>query len=1030
MCRLPAYFLLHLLWLISVTVANAQTNPVAPRIKEPADDARSITLPGNIHPLARPASLIGARRLRLLPMERMQLVLTRDARQESALKSLLDAQHDKSSPSFHQWLTPEQFGQQFGPADQDIQAVASWLQSHGFRVNRVANGRTVIEFSGTAGQVRNAFHTEIRKFVVNGEEHWANAGDPRIPAALEPVVAGVAKLHNFRTKSLAGISGKWPTIPIKGGFRPQYNQDDGSHALTPADYAIIYNINPVYKAGIDGSGVTIGVLGVGPIEEQDIVDFRRVFGLSKNPTQVIVNGTAPDYWQYIPPDLEGTLDVAWAGAIAPKATVKFIVSDSTDSSDGLDLSEEYAVDNNVADILTESFGLCEAYISKAYQQLLNSLRQQAAAQGITWLVSSGDSGPYTCYDYENGSPGPLSVSGFASSPYVVAVGGTGFNVAADTATYWSAANTKATLASALSYVPETAWNDSCDALKCGKYNVYVAAGGGGSSTVSARPSWQSGVLGIPAGTMREVPDVSLAASAVNTPYLLCYFGSCSDDPITSSSFSPIGGTSASSPAFAGVMALVNQKMKSRQGSANYVLYRLAASQHSKCDGSSIKALPDSDCIFNDVTSGNIAVPGEPKYGKPGALYQAGAGFDLATGLGSVNVANLVNRWNSVTFNSTQTNLTINPTTLRHGDEANLQIAVTAQSTDGTPTGDVSLTTSVGPGGGFFSLANGSVVSSTAALPGGSYTVTAHYPGDGVFAPSDSAPVLVTVSPEASTTTAAALATFYTPNAFYTGGTYGNDPLTLSARVAGRSHQGSPTGRVAFRDNGAPIGGPSSLNSDGQALSQDNYIVLPVGRHSIVATYQGDSSFAASFSAPFVITITKAPTTISVQPNLGLVQSGKPVTLTATIETGYALFGDFPTGTVTFSVAGNPLGVPVSVIPDFNFFTGNFNGVATLTTSALPAGANNITATYSGDQNYLGAVSQPVVVTVGTQAPACAVTSFTAEPNPISLFDPPAITTINAVADCRFDVRIGSPFGPLFGTTKSEVLRDHRRLGHE
>ncbi len=299
MYRFSSSFLVFsALGFIVFNTANAQTTAVAPRIKEAADDTRLVTLKRNTHPLAQPQYDRGAAPANL-PMERMQLVLTRDARQQSALKALIDAQHDNSSSSFHQWLTPEQFGQQFGAADQDVQAVATWLQSHGFRVNHVAKGRTVIEFSGTAGQVRSAFHTEIRKFVVNGEEHWANSVDPQIPAALRPVVAGVAKLHNFRTKSMAKVSGKWPTVSTSHGVRPQYNEDDGSHGLTPADYATIYNINPLYKAGINGSGVTIGVIGVGPIIVQDIVDFRRVFGLPKNPPQVIVNGTTPDYWSYI-----------------------------------------------------------------------------------------------------------------------------------------------------------------------------------------------------------------------------------------------------------------------------------------------------------------------------------------------------------------------------------------------------------------------------------------------------------------------------------------------------------------------------------------------------------------------------------------------------------------------------------------------------------------------------------------------------------------------------------------------------------
>src|SRR5260370_23765558 len=416
------------------------------------------------------------------------------------MKALLDTQQDKSSPNFHKWLTPEEFGKQFGVADQDIQVITSWLQSHGLQVNQVSNGRTIIQFSGSAAQVLETFHTEVQKFTVNGEEHWANASDPQIPQSLGSVVAGVAHLHNFRAKPMIALSGASPSVAGPAAFRPQLNESDGSHALTPADYAVIYNINPLYKTGINGAGVTIGLLGVAPISPQDIADFRKAFSLPKNPPQIVVNGSAPDYFQAIFDDtvLECTLDVSWAGAVAPKATIKFITSAFTDTSDPLSLSEEYAVDNNVADILSESFGSCESDTIPAYTQFVTSLREQAAAQGITYVVSSGDQGPYTCYPFQQTGIGPLSVNILASTPYTIAVGGTGFSSGTKNSTYWAASNAKSTFASALSYIPETAWDDSCGAPKCTGTNVYVASTGGGSSQLFPKPSWQSGVPGIPA----------------------------------------------------------------------------------------------------------------------------------------------------------------------------------------------------------------------------------------------------------------------------------------------------------------------------------------------------------------------------------------------------------------------------------------------------------------------------------------------------------------------------------------------------
>ena len=994
--------------LLGAGTASAQT---APRIREAADDSRLVTLRGNTHPAARPEFDRGPVPPDF-PLERLQLVLTRSSQQQASLKALLDTQQDKSSTNFHKWVTPGEFGQQFGVADQDIRVITSWLESHGFQVNQVSQGKTILQFSGTAAQVLEAFHTEIHKFMVNGEEHWANARDPQIPQSLGSVVAGVAKLHNFRARPMVQLASH-------GGSGPLLNEFDGTHALAPADYAVIYNINPLYKAGINGTGVTIGLLGVAPISPQDIADFRSAFSLSKNPPQIVVNGSSPDYFQFTSPDLEGTLDVSWAGAIAPNATVKFITSAFTDTSDGLLLSEEYAVDNNVADILSESFGNCESDVTQAYTEFITTLREQAAAQGITYLVSSGDQGPYTCYgDGQHTGTGPLSVNVLASTPYTVAVGGTGFSSATKNSSYWAATNSKLTFASALSYIPEVAWNDSCGPPKCVASNVFVASTGGGVSKLFPKPSWQAGVPGIPADGARDVPDVSLAASPDYAPYLLCYQGSCRRATLSAASFTAVGGTSGSAPSFAGVMALIVQKTKSRQGLANPILYRLAAAeQYSKCDGSNTQTLPASTCIFHDVTAGNNAIPGEPNFGKAGALYQAGPGYDLATGLGSVNITNLVNAWESVSFNPTATSLALTPAVLKHGSAANAQIAVTPQSGSGIPTGDASLITSVGPAAGPFSLSNGSASSAISSLPGGTYNVIAHYSGDATFAPSDSTPVPVTVTPEASTTTAGVIAVL-APNAFYSGGMYGSASVAFSARVAGHSGQGTPTGTVTFTDDGVPVAGgaPSPINTEGQGLTTNTSIVLPVGQHSIVATYGGDATFLPSVSSAAQVTVTQAPSTISVQPNVGAVQSGKAVSVTATIEIGSSPFGDPPTGAVTFFSGGQPIGMR-SVAPNYDLGTGLVGGIAVLTTSALPQGASHITATYSGDANYLGSTSPAAQVTVATAAPLCTVTNFMADPNPISLYDSPATTTINVNAACAVDIRANGPRGVLVASGK-------------
>ena len=1019
------------------TAANAQTlasasRSVEARVTQAIDELHLVRLKGNTHRLARTQFDQGVAP-QSLPMDRLQLVLMRSPQQDTELKALLEAQQDKASTQFHQWLTPEQFGNRFGPADSDIQMVTGWLQSHGFQVNLVAKGKTAIEFSGTAGQVLNAFHTEIHKYVVNGEEHWANATDPQIPAALAPVVAGASTLHNFRAKSMTRISSKWPVVETSRGSRPEYILSAGSYALAPADYATIYNINPLYKAGINGTGVTIGVIGVDLISLGDIEDFRKTFKLPENPPQIITNGTVPDV-AADDEDLEGTLDVTWSGAVAPNASIKFIVSYSTDGADGLDLSEQYAVDNNVADILTESFGFCEPDITAAEARQLNALREQAAAQGITWVVASGDHGPY-CDDSGDTAAdlGPLSVSGQASSPFVIAVGGTEFGSSTETSVFWAPDGSTSTVeGSALSYIPETVWNDSCSDAQCGPFNSGPSASGGGVSTLYGRPSWQSGVTGIPAGSFRATPDISLSASPSTAPYLVCYMGGCHDAPVTPSSFTPVGGTSASAPSFAGIMALVVQKTGSRQGQANYVLYPLAAAeQYSQCvalNATKITNLPASTCVFNDITTSNSAVPGEPgfvDFGTKGttsttALFQAGPGYDLATGLGSVNATNLVNGWSSVAFHATNTSVTVSPTSLVHGSVATVAVTVTPQSGTGVPTGDVGLITPGGPNSDMLTLSSGASFTPISDLPGGTYNLTAHYGGDATYGASTSGAVALTVTPEPSISRVGALTTNTVgvspliPNAFYSSGNYGSQYLILSAQVTGTSGQGTPTGTIAFTDNGQPVGQNGTLNSQGQGLNVDTSFLFPPGRHFVVASYPGDASFRPSISAPAIINITPAPTVTSVTSNVPTAAFSQELTLTANIDTRSAPYGIPASGTVIFYSNGQLIGER-NVIAAFDNITFTTVNQGFMQTGSLPGGANSIAAVYSGDANYSASTSLPVVITVGSPNPGCGVSTFSADPNPISLYDLAGYSTITVQASCEFDIRVNSPSGPLLTT---------------
>lgn len=632
------YFTCISVILCASAVAQAQTASVRPLITQPIDEGQLKTLAGNVHPLAKPANDQGAAPADL-PMDRMLLVLNRSAVQESALETFLAAQQSPASPQYHKWLTPQQFGQQFGASDEDLKTITAWLQSHGFAVNNIANGKNVIEFSGNAGQVQETFHTAIHKYVVNGLSYWANSTDPQIPVALTGAVAGVATLHNFGKKAQIISTGK--QFQAQVGARPEFTSD-GTYALAPGDYATIYNINPLYNAGINGTGVTIAVVGRSSINVSDVTSFRSTFGLPVNNPQIVLNGPGTR-------DLggdeeaEAVLDTTWAGAVAPYATVKLVVSATTNTTDGVDLSEQYIIDNNLGDVMTESFGDCEADgYSQGDATFYSSLAQQAAAEGITYAVAAGDSGAEGCDSpTETAATGPISVNILASNPYVVAVGGTEFNENGNYSAYWASTNNDTTQASALSYIPEDVWNESCSVAQCGSTNAALWAGGGGASVFYSKPSWQAGVTGIPNDGARDVPDVALTAAG-HDAYLLCLDGSCTPNRRGEIELEGYSGTSAATPSFAAMMALLVQKTGGRQGQVDNVLYTLAASESlSSCNASNTSALPASYCIFHDVTIGNNAVPGETGYGTSSALYQAGVGYDQTAGLGSVNAANLV-----------------------------------------------------------------------------------------------------------------------------------------------------------------------------------------------------------------------------------------------------------------------------------------------------------------------------------------------------------------------------------------------------
>jgi hypothetical protein len=981
------------------------------------DESRRVVLQGSTHPLARQEFDAGIAPDNL-PVEHVVLLLKRTPQQETELQKLVEAQQTKGSPNFHKWISPEEFGARFGPADQDLATLKSWLASRGFSIKSVSPGRTTLEFSGTAGQVQTAFHAEIHKYIVKGQEHWANDRNVEIPATITSAVRGVLSLNNFSgqaatqpvrsfalTKTSGSSSPITPFVTLAG-----CNGTASCYGVGPADFATIYDVNPLFAAGTDGTGQTIAIASSSNIHLSDTQNFRQLFNLPPNDPQIMVIGPDPG----IVPGVEGptNLQVQWAGAIAKKATIELVVTQSTTATEGANLSAIAVINSNLAPILTLNFTDCEPATGASGALFYQILWEQAAAEGITVVIPAGDTGAAGCANHfteiaagnEGGLvPGGLAVNAVAATAFNVAVGGTDFNQVGIWSQFWNTSNDPATFGSAKSYIPESTWDDSCaenGPNGCGNPNISgsdLVAGGGGCSIFTATPTWQSSTGACVTTGARALPDVSLFAGDGNNGsfYLVCQGDANSNGDPSCKLDSPylniqgLGGTAASAAAFAGVMALVDQYNNGPQGNANYVLYPLAASSSANA--------------FHDVTAGDTSVACVAAsfldcsnqgtgYGiiadVSGAIWSASPGYDLATGLGSVDVNNLVTKWSTIQFHPTTTTIvSVNPSSPSHGQSVTFNITVTSPS--GTPTGDVALM--VDPNGhpygaDAFTLVNGSITANTTKLPGGSYTIVAHYAGDGTFAPSDSAPFSITVAKQASLTTIQIEDFSNGPlNCFDSGitsnngfesygavyylrvvvGNVGDQEIPQTGCYPLVTNANPPTGTVTLTDNSGPLGvGTYALNGRG-------YVELPtepvtLGTHNITASYSGDASYAASSTAtPFIIPIQQANSLISLSASASLIGVGQSVTITATLFNSNRGSGFLPpSGTVTFlSADGSTLGTaPLGANPSSG---STISSIAQLTiTLTKPV---TVSAQYGGDANYLGSVS-PGTVTINIGNP--------------------------------------------------------------
>jgi hypothetical protein len=629
-------------------VPPANPIPLQAAAAPPVEDMATIERPGNLPPALATAEQLGPADAQA-PMDRMILALKLSPEAELRLQRRLADLQDSDSPNFHRWLTPEQFGAEFGPAPEAIDRVTDWLQSSGFRIDEVPAGKLSVTFSGTVDQVERAFRTPIRTFRLDGKLRQGNVRNPAIPRALADVVEGVVSLHNV------------PHPPMNRGFTPALApKDPDNHELTPGDFATIYDVKPLYGSGIDGSGVSIAIVGRTHIPLADVATFRREFGLPRKVPEIIING--PD-----PGDLgggedgEAHLDVEWAGAVARNADIRLVVSGSTDSTDGVDLSAQYIVDHNLAPVMSTSFGQCETRMGATERAFFRNLWVQAAVQGISAVVSSGDSGPAGCDSGNDDSGSGPAVSGLASTPFNLAVGGTQLDEGSGT--YWRT-HKDPDQSSAIGYIPERAWNESGCAGGSGLW-----ASGGGPSGSYKKPCWQL-AKGVPGDIkQRCLPDVSLAAAGGHDGYVV----------ETGGIRASVGGTSCSSPAFAGIMALVVQKTGERQGNPCPTLYTLGNAQFKGA----------GPLVFHDTLAGGTSVPGTKG-------YPCTPGYDLATGLGSVDARALVGAWHTGLGNNVDADIQLPATDLTI--DSGTRVAFQGTGRESNPNAALSYTWNLGDGG--------------------------------------------------------------------------------------------------------------------------------------------------------------------------------------------------------------------------------------------------------------------------------------------------------------------------------------------
>jgi hypothetical protein len=881
---------------------------IANRLPQSIDTTRTVVLP-NHHPLwANGANSIGA-----VPadasLNEFTLVLTRSAAQVQAFERLLADQQNPASPDYHHWLTPAEVGERFGVSDADLTSIEGWLQSQGLHVNWVSSSRVFVGFGGPATDIGRTFGTELRYYNLNGAQRISVAADPVIPQALAPVIGAVRGLYAIDEQPNGRSTvQQWPT--------PQLSVSSGTHFVVPKDFATIYNVPADYS----GAGVTVGIVSWSRTNFADFDNFRLKTGTSfPNPTEVVPTAfggvdPGPAYTTQrscsncLTGQSEATLDVERVGSTAPGANILLMVSASSGSGNGIGADAQYLVNTTPvpAQVMTISFGACELSAGSSGVAYWNNIFQQAAAEGISVFVSSGDSGAAGCdsaFSRPPSSPAPNSANYICSSQYATCLGGTQFNDTSSPSTYWNSTNSS-DYASAISYIPEGAWNEST--------TTSVAGSGGGVSGIIPTPTWQTGT-GVPAErTGRYTPDISFT-SAGHDGYFGCMAasgGSCSGSPFSFVSFE---GTSASAPGMAGIAALLDQKLGGAQGNLNPTIYALAAHDPAAFHDATVATSGVSSCDVITVSTCNNSVASRTSLSGGQAGYLLGPGYDEVTGLGSLDVTAFLNNYSTATKTTPTITVTPSPTSITTAQPLSVAITVNGGAGNQTPTGSIKLN-------------SGAFTSSVMVLSGGAATI--NVPA-GSLAPG-TANLAVTFTPDSScsavynsatgtNTVMVTVSLAITPTVTVTPSLSGittAQVLSVAVTVSGGSGNPIPTGSITLTSGSytaatALSGGLATINLSAGALA--------VGTDTLTATYNPDSASSMTYnsaSGSNTVIVTAAPAPSFTLSATALTINAGATSANTSLITVTPINGFTGSVTMTASIAGGPSGAAGS--PTFSF----------------------------------------------------------------------------------------------------------------